>query len=65
MKLALLASLLTFAGSLAGFGLASATGPATPVVAGPPAASEQVVVGPAADDAARDRDCPKPDGDRA
>jgi hypothetical protein len=55
MKAALLATTLTFAGSIAGFGLTAAgAGPAGPRAdAGPPATSEQIVVRGAA------RDCPK------
>ena len=52
MKLALIATLLTFTGSLAGFGLASADGGPANVAQSPPAAVEVV-------DVARD-DCPKP-----
>ena len=44
MKLALLATLLTFGGSLAGFGLASTTGaPVSNVADAPPAATVDVV----------------------
>ena len=55
MKLALLATLLTFAGSLAGFGLTTgADGPAAPVASSQrPAAAEDLVV------RGRDHDCPK------
>ena len=66
MKLALLATLLAFGGSLAGFGIASGTaGPETRVTAAPPTSSEHVIVSPAAEDSARDRDCPKDDAESA
>jgi hypothetical protein len=55
MKLALLATLLTFGGSLAGFGLtAGAGGSPAPVASSPhQAASEDIVL------RGKDRDCPK------
>jgi hypothetical protein len=54
MKLALFATLLTFAGSIAGFGVvAGADAPDPLAAAGPPAATEQIVV------RGKDRDCPK------
>ena len=63
MKLALLATMFAFAGSLAGFGLTSgaAGGPAAPVAASPPAAPpmEEVVVRGAG------RDCPKAEAEKA
>ena len=67
MKLALFATLLAFGGSLAGFGVVSGSaGTATRVTAGPPTSTEHVIVGPAADDAARrDRDCPKDETESA
>jgi hypothetical protein len=62
MKLALLATLLTFGGSVAGFGLTSgiAGGPEAPVAGSPPASStEHVVV------RGKDRDCPKAVAEKA
>ena len=60
MKLALLATLLTFAGSLAGFGLTTGGGSTAPVVAGLPASStDDVVV------RADDHDCPKAETEKA
>jgi hypothetical protein len=56
MKVALLATLIAFGGSLAGFGLTSgaAGGPASPVAASPPSVqTEDVIV------RGKDRDCPK------
>jgi hypothetical protein len=55
MKLALLATLLAFGGSIAGFGLtAGADAPDPRTTASPPSAeSEQIVV------RGTDRDCPK------
>ncbi len=58
MKLALLATLLTFGGSIAGFGIATGGSPA-PVAASPPSAeTEHLVV------RGQDRDCPKAEVDR-
>lgn len=57
MKLALIATLLTFAGSLTGFAFATAAGAPATVAKSPPAAAVEVV-----DVAARD--CPKPEAER-
>ena len=47
MRLALLASLMTFAGSIGGFAVASGGDPVAPLTASPPAAATDVVrVGP-------------------
>lgn len=61
MKIALLATMLAFGGSLAGFGITAATGgPDAPVVASPPSAqSEHVIV------RGKDPDCPKAVAEKA
>jgi hypothetical protein len=61
MKVALLATLLTFGGSLAGFGLTagSSDAPSPGMAAGPPAAlMDDVVV------RGEDRDCPKAEAEK-
>ena len=59
MKVALLATLITFGGSIAGFGLTSGVSgaPSTDRAATPPAMEDVVVRG-------TDRDCPKATAER-